>query len=73
MSKPTHVLPNSITNAPTTLHSRRKGSVVTALLPVWRQGQENKKQKKRRDVVEYLENGIGGWEVKGVSRFLCMK
>lgn len=44
MSKPSHVLPNSIKDAPTTLHSSENGSAATTLLelraPVWRQGQQ---------------------------------
>lgn len=49
MSKPTHVLPNSIMNARAALHPRRNGSAVTTLFPVWRQGQGQKKDKE--DVV----------------------
>lgn len=48
MTRPTHVLPNSIRNSPTTLHSRGNGSVATTFLllwaPVWRQGQEAGKE-----------------------------
>lgn len=75
MSKPTHVLPNSITNATTTLHSRTNGSVAKTLFPVWRQGRGGGTEKKEwlAEWEEYLVTGKGEWEMNDVSHFTCMK
>lgn len=63
-SKPTHVLPNSIRDAPATLHSRGNGSVDTTFLslraPVWRQGQGRKGKCGEGGRVAWRWGGGGG-------------
>lgn len=75
MTKATHVLPNWIRNAPTTLHSRGSGSVDTTFLLLWDLcGARVRTQEKKRMYGWRPEDvGNGGWEGWAVLCLTCMK